>query len=89
MNLSKEQLQSLLNQASIQVEIGSIYAHYRNQALYKVIGIGLLEATQEVGIIYQEHAVSNPLTWIRPISSFLEEVFADDLQVARFQKIPI
>ena len=88
MTLSEEKLLTELKKAQSQVEVGAIYTHYRNKTPYKVISLAILEATQEVGIIYLK--ASDPLTsvtWIRPISSFSEKIDIDGVLVHRFQKI--
>ena len=76
-----------LEKAHEQVEVGALYTHYRTETSYKVLNLAIIEATQEVAVIYQ--AASNPLksvTWIRPLSSFLEKIYIGDIQVNRFQK---
>lgn len=55
----------------MQVEIGGVYAHYKDpNSRYVVIDIGLLEATKEPAVIYRKDSV----TWIRPLQSWLEMV---------------
>lgn len=77
-----------LELAHKQIEVGAVYAHYRNRTLYKVINLTIIEATQEVGVLYEKESGSFPLIpWIRPISSFLEKVLVENTLVNRFQKI--
>jgi hypothetical protein len=74
-HLSEIDLISQLEIAHTQVKVGALYAHYRNLDLYRVVGLGFIEATQEVAVIYQQESGSlKPIQWIRPISSWLEQV---------------
>jgi hypothetical protein len=88
--LSENQLRSQLQQALKKVEVGALYAHYRDpHNPYKVLGLALLEDSQEVAVIYQKEHEPNTLTtlpWIRPLSSWLENVDFEGTQVPRFQK---
>ncbi|MES2199343.1 MAG: DUF1653 domain-containing protein [Chlamydiota bacterium] len=86
---SEEVLLLQLAKAHDQVEVGAIYTHYRNHTRYKVTGLAILEATQEVGVLYHQEAGSDPskaIPWIRPISSFLEKVHTEDTLIHHFQK---
>ena len=90
-HLSEKELTALLEQAAQLVEIGSYYAHYRDPSgHYKVKDIAILEATQEPAVIYQKEFGSTDLksvTWIRPLSSWLEKVDHNGALVPRFQKV--
>lgn len=90
-HLSEKELLSQLEQARLAIEIGGIYVHYRDrQTRYKVLGLGMIEATQEPAVIYQKEFGSDGLksvTWIRSVSSWLEKVSVGCTFVPRFQKI--
>jgi hypothetical protein len=77
----------LLEQLSLakkEVEVGSFYVHYRaKDKKYKVIGLGLLEASEEPAVIYEREGV----VWIRAISSWLDKVECEGEMVSRFQKV--
>lgn len=63
-----------------------IYEHYKG-GRYEVIGIGLIEATEEPAVIYKalyENSLSE--YWIRSVPSFLETVEVDGKTVPRFKK---
>lgn len=84
---TEAELLAQLEKAQEQVEVGALYTHYKAKTSYKVVNLAIIEATQEVAVIYQ--MASNPLksvTWIRPLSSFLEKIYIGDIQVHRFQK---
>lgn len=87
-HLNKKDLISLLETANTQVKVGALYAHYRNLDLYRVISLGFIEATQEVAVIYQEESTSlKPIQWIRPISSWIEQVDISGTTTPRFKEI--
>lgn len=90
-HLSEQQLISQLEEAEKMVEIGACYAHYRSPLdYYRVIGLSIIEATQEVGVAYQKEFGSEALKsiiWIRPISSWLEKVLVEGSMIERFKKV--
>jgi hypothetical protein len=74
---------TILDDAKKHVEIGARYVHYKDlNAPYTVMGIGLIESTQEPAVIYQKGF----LTWIRPLTSWLETVDVEDAKIPRFQR---
>lgn len=80
-------LNSALKEASDLVRVGSRYTHFKNpHVTYIVIGHGILEATEEVAVIYQSQHGDN-ITFIRPLTSWLEEVDHDGKRVPRFAHI--
>ncbi len=82
-----EQLIALRQKAQQHIEIGACYYHYRNpEKLYKIVALGLDEATEQPCVIYQS-LDSDALVWIRPLSSWLEYVAYNNTQVPRFSKI--
>lgn len=90
-HLSEEELSIQIEKVQDLVEIGALYAHYRDSTtLYKVVGLGIIEATHEVGVLYQKafgSAESNAVVWIRPISSWTEKVNTGINTVPRFLKV--
>ena len=85
-HLSEKELLSQLEGAHKVVEVGAVYAHYRDpKSHYKVLSLAILEATQEVAVIYQKADASSPISWIRPISSWVEKVSIGNALVQRFQ----
>ncbi|HEU4967006.1 MAG TPA: DUF1653 domain-containing protein [Candidatus Saccharimonadales bacterium] len=75
--------------AASQVEIGALYGHYKNpQAPYKVTGFVILEATDEVAVLYEVQEAGAPrVTFARALSSWLEAIEWQGQTVPRFSKI--
>ncbi len=70
--------------AKLKVTIGATYMHYKGaDKVYKVISLGFLEASNELCVIYQA-AYGERLTFIRPLSVWLEQVEWQDKMVPRF-----
>jgi hypothetical protein len=82
-----EELQREIDDASTVVTIGGTYQHYKGaDKLYTVTGLGFLEATDEICVIY--HGQYNAgHTFIRPVSVWLEQVEYNGQTVPRFKKI--
>jgi hypothetical protein len=82
------ELKKALAEAQEQVHIGSRYTHFKNaQVEYVVTGLGILEATEEVAVIYQSQN-ADTITFIRPLSSWVETVEYEGKTVPRFSKLP-
>lgn len=70
------------------VHIGSRYTHFKNPSVeYVVTGLGILEATEEVAVIYQSQSAET-ITFIRPFKSWAESVEHEGITVPRFSKLP-
>lgn len=83
----KDSVQEKLQKAQEKIRVGERYAHYRSpEKPYIVLSVALLEATEEPCVVYQA-TVGDPLVWVRPLHSFLEQVELSGKMVARFQKI--
>lgn len=83
---SYESLEAKLADASMRVEVGAKYLHYKHPGdPYKVINLGLLEATEEVCVIYQN--LENNVIWVRTIDKFLDTVEWNGQMVPRFAKL--
>ncbi|MCA9324596.1 DUF1653 domain-containing protein [Candidatus Saccharibacteria bacterium] len=82
--LSEVELQNRLHTAKRQVEIGSLYKHYKG-GLYKVIGVAIEEKDNSIAVIYQAQYGKN-LTFIRELDIWLEEVEFEGQKVKRFSK---
>ena len=82
---SQSQLSQKLAQAAQQVTVGARYMHYK-QLSYKVLAIALREEDNEPCVVYQAEYGDN-ITWIRPVSSWVEDVEVDGNKVKRFKKI--
>ncbi|MDB5178665.1 MAG: hypothetical protein JWN01_608 [Patescibacteria group bacterium] len=83
-HLADSELQSRLAQAASQVSIGAEYVHYKGN-IYLVTGLAILEATDEVGIIYDAR-YGEGLTFVRALESWLETVEYKGENVPRFAR---
>jgi hypothetical protein len=82
---SQTQLSTRIAKASSQVTVGARYLHYK-QLTYKVLAIALLEENNEACVVYQAE-YGDRITFIRPVSNWLEEVEVDGQKVPRFTQI--
>lgn len=82
-----EELNNKLKKAQEQVTVGAVYRHYRDTKLqYKVLSVGLQEATEKVCVVYQ--SLYDPkITWVRDLDSWLDTVTFEGKMVSRFQQI--
>lgn len=86
-HLSEQELSSQLNQANGIVEVGAVYIHTRSQNRYRVINLAVMEASQEIAVVYQKEGdLSSPL-WVRVLSSWTETQEIEGSLTARFQKV--
>lgn len=82
---SAEVLRKVLDEAATKVAVGARYAHYRNPDLpYRVLSIALLEADEAPAVVYQAE-YGEQLTFVRPLTSFLEEVGDNQLRFIRLE----
>ena len=84
--LSHQTLLANIAKAAEQIIIGSEYKHYKSPDTYKVIGLGILEATQKVCVMYQPQN-SSDLTFLRPADEWLDNVEWEGSTVKRFTKL--
>ena len=76
-----------LKKAAELVTVGARYAHYRHpDQAYRILAIGLLEASEEPAIVYQAE-YGEQLTFIRPLASWLESVDDEGALKPRFSRI--
>ncbi len=52
---------------------GSCWRHKKTGSLYVVVGVGYIEATLEVVVIY--HPIGQPDCWVRPWVEFMDGHF--------------
>lgn len=84
---TQEELRHELDEAAQLVTVGSTYVHFKNPTdEYVVRGLAILEATEEVAVIY-EAQYGERVSFIRPLHNFLATVEQEDRSVARFQKV--
>lgn len=83
----EEVIKERLAEAANQVEVGALYAHYKHpEKLYKVVGIAIEEATDLPCVIY-EWQYGGGFTFVRPLTSWLDEIEKDGVRVPRFKKV--
>ncbi len=82
---SQSELSARLAAAAQQVEIGARYMHYK-QLSYKVLSLALREEDNEPCVIYQAE-YGDHITFIRPVTSWLETVEVNGEQTKRFTKL--
>lgn len=84
---SYEQLKQELKEAADKVQVGVSYAHYKLPQLpYRVTGLAVMEASNEVAVLYQP--LHEPdVTFVRPVSAWLETVEHNGQTLPRFTKL--
>ena len=81
------QLKAELEQAHTQVEVGAEYRHYKAaHKIYRVLNLAFQEEDNELCVIYQA-AYEEQLTFIRPLTSWLQTVEWEGEIVPRFTKV--
>jgi hypothetical protein len=66
---------------------GDVYHHYKDPAkLYKILGVSLLESTEEVAIIYQS-LYGHKITWVRTWKNWSESVEYNGVLYPRFKQV--
>ncbi len=87
-HLPPSELKKALTEAEAVVHIGARYTHFKNPHVeYVVTGLGILEATEEVAVIYQSQS-TDTITFIRPFESWIQYVEHEGQKVPRFTKLP-
>lgn len=83
----QEALLKELEAAKAKVTVSALYWHHKGRdKVYKVLDLGFIEATNELCVIYQAQ-YGKRLTFIRPLSVWLEDVEWEGKTVPRFQKL--
>lgn len=83
----EETLLAELEKAKSLVTVGGLYTHYKSSGKqYKVTQIAVLEATDELCVIYQAQ-YGEKLSFARPLASWLETIKWQNNLVPRFTKI--
>ncbi|MFZ1075785.1 MAG: DUF1653 domain-containing protein [Minisyncoccia bacterium] len=84
---SQEELNARLSDAAALVEVGARYVHCKDASKeYVVKSLAILESTEEIAVVY-EAQYGDGITFIRPLSNWLETVEWEGKTVPRFQKI--
>jgi len=71
------------------VIVGATYAHYKDtDKYYKVTGLAVLESTDEVAVLYKA-LYGKGFTFVRPLSSWVEDVEWEEATVPRFKRVAL
>jgi len=87
--MSKKSEEIFINKivtAEKRVAVGGRYKHAKASSEYIVTDLAIIEATEEVGVVYQAE-YGNRLKWARSIDNFLEEVELNGKNSPRFVQI--
>jgi hypothetical protein len=86
---SPEILEAELAQAAKMVPMGSYYTHYKHpddEHQYKIVGYVVLEATDEVAILYQALYIKQQIVFCRALRIWQETVTWEGKTVPRFSR---
>ena len=84
---TEEQILAEIEEATTKIEVGASYCHYKDRSkVYKIQGFGTLEADDSLCVIYQAQ-YGKQLTFIRPVSIWLEQIEWQGKKVPRFTKV--
>lgn len=73
-----------INKYRNKIFVGELYYHYRSPSdYYKILNIGLDEATEKVVVVYQAEYGKN-LIWIRDIDKWCEIIDNNGIMMQRF-----
>jgi len=68
---SQNNLEEKLQKAGELVKVGGLYFHYKNpENLYKVVGLGIQEATDKICVMYQAQ-YNKKLVFVRDLDNWL------------------
>lgn len=77
-----------LQAAAKQVIVGGRYAHYKHPELpYTVTDLVIVEATDEVAVVYMVEENGAKVSFVRPLGSWLEKVEWQGEIVPRFKPL--
>lgn len=84
---TQKDLNKKLTKARKQVAVGALYYHYKSpEKPYRVLGVYLLEETEEPCVVYQS-IYDLGLAWVRTINNFTEKIEANGKRSKRFIKM--
>lgn len=86
-HLPELEITNLLVDATLQVEVGQLYCHYKNPAQhYKVIEFAFQVSNNKVCVIYQAQ-YGQRILFSRELDSWMSEVEVDGAHVPRFTRV--
>lgn len=67
---------------------GEIYRHTKRGTTYKIVCVGVIEATEEPCVVYEAlDPKSEHRFWVRPLEEFCGQVEFEGVLVSRFVQI--
>ncbi|MGH7240925.1 MAG: DUF1653 domain-containing protein [Candidatus Saccharimonadales bacterium] len=86
-HVEQEEFEQQIRDAETVVTVGGTYQHYKGaDKLYTVLGIAVNEADNVPTVIYQAE-YSKRLTFLRPVTSWLESVEWNGETIPRFKLV--
>lgn len=83
----EEHVLAEIEKAGTQIVIGARYGHYKDRSkTYRVVGFAIIEATDELGVIYQADYGAK-LQFVRPVSVWAETLEWEGQTAPRFKKV--
>ena len=86
-----QELANRIQGAEMKVVPGSLYYHWHNpDQHYRVIRVGIDEATEELVVVYELLVKPKPVVWVRRLrgeDGWLTPVMQDGIEIPRFQAI--
>jgi hypothetical protein len=79
-----EELKSMLSEAAKLVKVGGRYRHSKSGGEYIVTDLVLVEATENVGVVYSAE-YGERFRWLRSVDDFVAEVEIDGVRRKRFE----
>ncbi len=87
MKTSQDQLQEKVDKAREEIDVGGLYVHFKSSdKFYVVESIGLLEASEEVCVVYRA-LYGKGLVWVRTVEDFCMKLEFEGKRVRRFLKV--
>lgn len=81
------ELKQLIDQAQSKISVGELYWHHKSKdKVYKVLCLAFLEANDDLCVVYKAQ-YGEQLTFVRPLSVWLESVEWEGKIVPRFSKV--
>jgi hypothetical protein len=88
---SVKELAVRISGAEFKIKPGSLWYHWKNpEQHYRVIRVGIDEATEELIVVYEMLVEPKPVVWVRPLrgkDGWLTPVKHNGAEISRFQKI--
>ena len=90
-HISYQELARRVKSAEMKVKPGAIYCHWKHpEQHYRVIRVGIDEATEELVVVYEMLVEPKPVVWVRRLrgkDGWLTPVEHDGREIPRFQPV--